>query len=270
MTRGKRGQAGAPISLFSFQDIMTSVMGILVLITLMMSLELQETVEQVQTPAPQTATPPPETTVAELKQKREQLQAQYEKAVAELSAVAEMTGDKSSVLREQLARLQTTITEMEQLERRVREIQTQTEELAKQEKSMAEKMQETVALEQRASQLRGEIDRLKSNPRLTYIMQQGAGKSPILVELSGQLLGIGSHKTQEPAMWADAKDIDGRIELLLALAGNYSPSTEYFVLLVKPSGFEHYRQVREKLAEKGFDVGTELLDENQYVLLRSE
>src|SRR5688500_3894328 len=40
MTRRRRRSAGSPVSFFSFQDIVTSVTGILILVTLLMTLDL--------------------------------------------------------------------------------------------------------------------------------------------------------------------------------------------------------------------------------------
>lgn len=105
--RGRRGGASSPLSLFSFQDIITGISGIMILIVLMMVLDLMNT--KVHGPPPP---PPPEvkdlkSEIAGLKKKIADLKNQVKKGDKKIKdfQTAKDEARRTKTLKDQLANL---------------------------------------------------------------------------------------------------------------------------------------------------------------------
>src|SRR5687767_1677296 len=111
----RRGRGGTPISLFSFQDIITSVTGIMILITLILALEViqntekspqnrtQELTAELQQAAQQAASV--QTTVAATQAEIEKLRANLTSSETELLATVKVDSAQVSRQLQDLAEL---------------------------------------------------------------------------------------------------------------------------------------------------------------------
>lgn len=80
----QRGRAGAAFSLFSFQDIITSVTGIMILVTLILALELIQRKEASPTEKTEEIIEDLDSTVAEMQKRIEVVQRERKKIKPEL------------------------------------------------------------------------------------------------------------------------------------------------------------------------------------------
>lgn len=260
-----RRRAASPFSLFSFQDIITSVTGIMILVTLMLTIELLYRKEH--SPAAKTA----------------QIAQRLQQAVESHRREAERLDREVEELRRELARAQTEILHLAAFD--PQRVVSQTAELRELTAALEARLGE-VRAEQAAAELRRQaaaqeqarraddsktlqqlltdireseqqLERLKQSNRVIYNAANGAAKRPWLIELSAREMLVAPAGASARAerfadlaafrQWLDRRD-----------AGS-----EYFVLLVKPTGIERFTPALETLRQLQFDTGFDLLLENQ-------
>jgi hypothetical protein len=260
----RRGRGGNPISLFSFQDIITSVTGIMILVTLFLGLEIMRRREQ--SPAHQTQS------LAEEIQQAAAQSGQVEAAVA--ANRRQIDELRNSLVDEEGHLLEDVKYDPEQLERQLRDLtalnhmleQEVTEsdsrrqaaerslaDLAARADSRAAERQSLDRLIQQAQQKKHELDKLRQANRVIFNPDQASTKTPWLVELSPQRILAGVvGKKQPPQSFAN-------VQTFLAWATQRKAAGEYFVLLIKPEAVHDFTVARAALEKAGFDLGYDLL-----------
>ena len=262
----KRG-GGNPISLFSFQDVMMSVMGILILVTLLMALQLTGSVAAVSAVAAADLDDVDDPVDIEEKSR---LQTQADRLAREIEEVTRKLEKEAllSVDQREVARgLQEVIAEkhrrIRELQQRVRAARQSAESGEEDDKVLDRRL---ILLRQEANRLRGELADARLNPKLTYIVQRGEGKSPMIVELRGDRIGVGVPQDQGAAAWFRANDQELLIRQFTAWMESRDAESEYFVVILKPSGMEMYGRLLEAIRKAGFDAGTDYVEEKIGVL----
>ena len=262
----KRG-GGNPISLFSFQDVMMSVMGILILVTLLMALQLTDSVAAVSAVAAadldEADDPVDPEEKSQLQARADRLAREIEQIMQKLEKEAHLSIDQREVargLQEVIAEKHRRIRELQQ---RVRAARQSAESGEEDDKTLDRRL---ILLRQEANRLRGELADAQLNPKLTYIVQRGEGKSPLIVELRGDRIGVGVPQDQGAATWFRADDQVLRIRQFMAWMKTRDAGSEYFVVILKPSGMETYQVVLDAIRKAGFDAGTDYVEEKIGVL----
>lgn len=264
---GRRGQNSTPISLFSFQDIITSVTGIMILVTLMMTLELVQ--RTMTSPAVQTAvvTSEVETRTQQMRQRIEELKGELERRRL---ASEVLQGIDPRNLAERLQEVERTAARVEQDVERIRTTAEQAErnhERAKQTQTETErKRQQQKTLEEQLAAAADELEQLKKTNRRIYNLDQGTAKKPWLIDVSAREL-----RTAQVGVTAAPTVLRGNspVELIAQLSAWLAardPATEYLVLLIRPSAAELYVALRGEVERQGFELGFDLLGEGQTVL----
>jgi hypothetical protein len=264
----RRGRGGTPISLFSFQDIITSVTGIMILVTLFLALEVIRRKEG----SPQNRT-------KVLTQELIKASEQAAKVNSTLSANrrqieqlrSALAGDESQLLdsvkvdADEVARKLSDLDELNKLmaselsesEARRRETERQLEEMQSRE---TDKQQDKQTLEQLAKTVQAkvqELQKLRQANRVIFNPTQGDSKTPWLVEFTTTgILSAPIGKKEKPQSFPS-------VAAFKSWAAKRSKAGEYFVLLVKPSTIEKFLDTRENLEKQGFDVGFDLLKDDQ-------
>jgi hypothetical protein len=258
----RRRTAGPRITLFSFQDIITSVTGIMVLVTLLMSLELIE--RRRHAPAVQVSTshvPDMRTAVADAQDEIRRLndrRTRGEKLLAELVDVApgelaEQAGD----LERLVLLLERDATNLQEKEKKAlgREQQAQAQAQARE-----PDRQKVPELAERSQQLASALERLKSENRVLYHPATGAPKAPWLVEVTAERLAAAPvGRPAQPQIFDRPTRLADFKHWVITLDRN----SDYLVLLIKPSGVTIFDQLNEDLKRLGFDLGFDLLSADQ-------
>ena len=271
MSQRRRARRNASaFSLFAFQDIMTAVLGILIFVTLMLSLNLADMMAHASvsvTPGMDAADAAKEReTVKRLLAELDEQLDLYQWLSSEVQRLARAGGDKSSVVEQLSARLRITYERIETLQLDVKE---QARELNASASSgiTDEILRQTLAYEEEIETLSERISQLKLRRKISYIVQERFHKRPILAEVSGNRIGIGSVDQTQPAIWLQASDRDLLLRQLRSFASQRNPGSEYFVVLLKPSAFGPMHDgVRKTLSSLKFDVGLDLIPEDVEVL----
>lgn len=260
--RSKRSTDEAPITLFSFQDIITSLSGIMILLVLMLALEV---VSRRDRPAAAAAAAPAPSVRADRQAAVQALRAECARLARDLAsltattAVATAPVDRLAAARLQVEQAQSVETLRATLMRqRTRLTQTRTHQ--------AELQAEKTAREARLAALSGELTRRDAaaasrlaGQHVFFIPEPGLDKTPWLVECSGGGIRAGRLAQAEaprgfPATAAGEKEF-------LEFARTRPAKTDAFVVLMKPSGVGLAMNLVAQIQGAGYDVGYDALEE---------
>lgn len=250
-------------SLFAFQDVMASLIGILFFIVIFMAMDM---VQQGVAAASDVQADPNDEVIAlqvtldQLHRQRQSLQERIDQLTNRLEQASTFSAiDIEQDIRDlnrQLLRLYQQIelatTDLEQLNVR----------LIRQRRETEETIQECdVVMVELARQEQADED-ARSLATVVYILGEAGSKEAWLVEVSGSAIRVAGVDGRTSRLDFSATQSEKRIRQFLAWAGSQSSRDHYFVLLIKPSGLAGSRAIEMKLGEMGFSIGKDLLPEN--------
>ncbi len=249
----KRRNNGPSVSFFAFQDIITAVVGIFILITLLLVLELAQRVEA--------AGSTPTADVSSVVQMIETLQGEVERMTQELQQRIESQNetaginefnrqeetdkleDKSKILQQQLA----TATEMAtDLSKRIAAAKQEENKLLLQSDELGSQRSLLEELQQKVAQVQNEINRLESDDTPVFRDQTEQGRFITLITLGAGKIEIrdaltkftqdytGPRRTNDLFAWLDTNDLSSR----------------QIYLVIKPGGTPDFDAVQERLDNK--------------------
>lgn len=278
----RRGRStGAAISLFSFQDIITSVTAIMILLVLILTLELISSTRQRGVAAEdrrvasglRAAVDAMEREVGSLQAELETLQAAATRSAAfsaaDIRARERTASGRASELEEELALLESRLRTASAARRR-----SEADLLAARSARPESSADHVKAMEVRAAEIeaanRAERERQRqarsgdsppAAPTLMFNTPPGELLAPRLVEVSGDGL-----KTLEPGgrkprtFRGPGREFDAWLEAL-------DSTGEYVVVILRPSGVRLYDQVVAAVKKADVGVGAELVGESTAVTL---
>jgi hypothetical protein len=275
------------ISLFSFQDIITSVTAIMILLVLILTLELV-TREATKGMAAEDRRIALELkrSVAEMEERLVKLR---QEAAAARANATDAAGFSAKETAEQTARADR---EAKELQEQIRQLEVQLRNaqstrraaegsLAKSQADAAEVTAEhSRAVDARAAEMeaanRAERNRQDNEARqvregkgaartLVFNAPPGSTLEPLLVEISKDgLVAVGTDGASPTRFsWNLLGLPSGFGEWLKA----HDKRREYVVLILRPSGVDRYDATREAVVSAGFDLGTELIGEQMSLVL---
>lgn len=269
-----------PISLFSFQDIVTTLIGIMVLFVLLLSLELIEATRLFEENSP---------LAEELKVLREKRQSLEERADElrrrreELSSELDTVGEMSEEERRYMAgkteeRLAAAKRASAEVEERLREAEERKAAAEKEAGQLAEREREfetrlAVVEESRRrneesrrqnQELREEVRRLGNAVSVEF--PGDMTKQPVLIECSGsgfRLKRLASQEIREIPFQGVTFTED--IERLFAVLGEYPASSCYMVFLIKPSAANYAEYLLAQFSRRmsSYEMGMDPLHERE-------
>lgn len=253
-----RSRRFAPFSLFAFQDIITSVTGIMILVTLTLSLELLQRKES--SPPRKTAEIASDVRSAVAANEAE-IDNLRRRLAARQSAMMQVAGiDKKQVLK-QLTSIQELNNRLDKqlsaFAREHKDAQQRLQSAEEEENRRAADPQTVEELLREAEKKTRQIERLKRSNRTIFRPSPNAAKTPWLVEVTaGKMVAAPWGKSAPPTTVHTAAELKN-------LAARRDRKSEYFVLLIKPDGIEMFARARQALKSAGFDVGFDLLTADQ-------
>lgn len=257
----RRGRHGVAMSLFAFQDVMASVIGILFLVVLLMSLDI---VNQ-QAPGASMENVAAEThrqlqdTVRDLSGQLEQLQKEAQQIVHDKNLAAsgeEHLLEELTRLRQALANIRRSIAEHQE------QLLTAKSKGAEQKQQYQDKLQQLQDAQQQLAQLTEQLRLAEDRPPVTYILDQADPMQPWLVELTDRAIRVASSDGQSIVLEFRAGKFAARKQQLIDWAGSQNRATHYFVIMKKPSGLQYGYQIEKAIKAISFDIGTDLVPED--------
>ena len=247
--RKKREEA--PLSLFSFQDIMACLTGILILVALLIAMD-GLTDEMEATPG-KSGVPNPEVAAARIPVLREQI-AILQRSIddrkggrdvtkAEVDLLDYSREDKARLMKRARKRLSDTDAEMKRITAEQAAATQQIEEL-----------RERIVAATRAAEAQVLRERVKFRPGIKF------SKAPVFVEpmTSGVVLGE-LDATRTPVRIAELKDPNADARIVGELAKRL-PDTSYIVFVVHEDAIQRFETLRNALIRRGYEVGWQLWD----------
>lgn len=283
MSSRLRSRNSTKISFFAFQDIITSVSGILILVTLLLATELESPTTQES----HSADPELERKLAETLHQQTEVDGQnqhlqeliagaetapavekLEEDIARLRAQAAEERKKHANVTEQLAASESSLgardrtlglTDIkDQIQRTIQE----TEAIVRQENDVR---QEMANLEQRVANIQARVLKLRERDGKLWLIpdKSSTTKEPILVTVSGK--GIKVERFDRPKEAKEFSRTSARAQLKSYLA-DAKPLDQYVVFLIKPSGIELFDELVELARDRKFEVGFDALEEDKEVI----
>lgn len=252
---GRRKGNSVPFSLFAFQDIITSVTGIILLITMMMAVELVQNMQRAASAPQEQKSSAVEGTLRSAIQENTEEIVRLERLLEETNTIR----FDADALRRRLANLSAATAALEQQTTRIeltqKDIEQRKAQLAEQSKEITPESIEKHSQEQR--EITQQIEAMRQANRVIFNRPEGATKIPWLVELNAdKILAAEMGASRPPQIFA------GETEFL-AWASNQNAGAVYFVILVKPDSIETFAALRQNLQVRQFEVGYDLLRADQ-------
>ena len=236
---------GSPITLFSFQDIITGLCGLMILLVLVMLVDVirRKNTTAAAVPVELTGTfGELETEIADLKTRF----AQNEEVLSSAVLTNVTTAIES---------IQTARTELSDQKKKIQNLESRVaeQELANKDKQARKKATEDLKREQEKirAALEAAIARYGKDV-LTIIPERGIAKMPVYVECSGTEVKIHRPLHNRPTeTFSYTQNMKG----VFRIADETNPTTSYFMMLIKPSALGYAFALKNSLAEKGFNIG---------------
>lgn len=263
---GRRKRSGGPaFSLFAFQDIITCVMGIMLLLTLMMAVQLSAT----------TATSRNDQEIAETLQQLEQESADLLAAIAIMERQVKAQAEElqagallnNEFLRQSHREATTAAEESREESDRVSALlmksQQELEDTRKRSESVPTLSEQIRVLETRLAQQQQELKLIKSGTRLVYNRHSSDAMQCWILEISSATDIRAGLMGSEQASVALAD-----IPAAIAWIADKSADDTAFMLLVKPDAADSLETLSEYLIERKRPFGFDLLPQQTRVLPR--
>lgn len=254
----KRRRARKPFSLFAFQDLVTGLSGVMILLVLTMSLDVaaERKAEGDRGAALEGASADAAVLEGDIRRLRKELEALKETA----ESVRVAAREKASAEENEAAR-----EAREEAERAAGALRSRVEAL-EQRLELARKAEEEsrsvlVEMETARKELESELEALRKRPGITLIPERGNLKLPIYV-VCGEA-GFSVHRPLDADVpeGETAGDEEGLVEVLEAM----DRRTHSVVLLVRPSGVQRMQGAAQLARDLGFAVGRDPLEEDMVV-----
>jgi len=282
MSSRLRSLNSTKISFFAFQDIITSVSGILILVTLILATELDRPTNR----ATYDADLELEHKLSEVLRQQSEADAQNQKlqgllAAAEAApAVEKLEADitrlraqlaqekkKHARVAEQLAASQSTIEARDRtlgltdLKNRIEHIIQEVESLARQENEVRTEM---ARLEQKVASAQSKLLKLREREGKIWLIpdKSSTTKEPILATVSSS--GVKVERFDHPDEAKEFSKSNARSGFGSYLSEAKSVD-QYVVFLVRPSGIELFERLVNLARDRGFEVGFDALEENREI-----
>lgn len=280
-----------PVSLFSFQDIITSITGIMFLVVLLLALIILDSsiLKNSASEEKSFAAPPPAQDLTELKQKialLDQLLKDSQKEYRTLSMQMEqeltLPPDK---LDQKLAAEQELHTALKQKLRKTEHLtlslKNENTLLEKESRRMAKSLQELdkkiqlekTEISKRQQELEKQNKQLEKRKKLiSYSVDSKFPKKLLIVECGPAGIRVKNTATGEVRSFIDPNDLTyaSSITHFLQWAKQRDRQNEYFSLVITPGAFGYVNTLDQELTAAGFSRGKEILPSNDSRILEEE
>lgn len=273
MSRRARADQAPPITLFSFQDIMAAVTGVMILVTLLLAIEplAEEMLPQTQptaseSPAVADRDASAEPTVEPLAEEEPPMAvAMAQRLVDELEAMIAQRRAEPEVDPATVASLEAQLAAMSAIEKdaqeRLRRVEVSLAKAAvEREAAHRAESDATASLELSLERL----DRESRRARVRFLPGERYEKMPLFIEVRADGCTIGAFDARgavAPIADGRGKGVDpATVEQLL---GPRSPSAHQLVLIVRQDALASFLALREALLGRGWEVGWQLWDANE-------
>lgn len=272
MARRRKNSGG--VSFFAFQDVITSVVGIFILITLIMVLELAQTVAEASVNSSPVITTNLIQTLQLLREDVERLQREYADllAAAEESAsfqpvnVRELEKRLEAELKQTQDRMERSTNITAELEQSLVEAKRRNEQLVADSRAVESDRQELDEMVKKKTEIQRLTSQLEIERPIVYRDVTQTARRLVLLRLVDRRIEI-SDSLGDTSLTLEGADQFGRLTTWLQ---QRDMSKRHVLLLVKPSGVANFHETNNILARASVTYGFDVATEGSKFLLRSE
>ena len=248
-------------SLFAFQDVMASLIGIMFFIVILMALDI---VDQ-YTPIAEadTANGDP---IVQLRAKLKELTEEQTRLEQAIASVTEKRNAADAFTDKQLLEsVQAMDRELRYLSEKIKQTEAGLADIESKKKLARKKLAasqiEISGLDDAIAKLKARAKAKRALPRVAYVIDENTQREPWLIEVRQKSIRVASKDGKSAVMTFDADTAAERRAKFLGWTKSKSPLKHYFVILIKPSGVKQAYELRKELLKKGFRTGKDLLPE---------
>jgi len=268
----KRRGAQHSSSLFAFQDVMASLIGIVFFVVLFMALDIVEQASPTGPPVDEPQRPDVAALREELKSltdRRDQIELELARVTESLNVVSASSDadlvKEINALYNRILLLHEEIRQAENRLVRTDKARQETEVRVGSARAKASELDEALrrakAIVQALRQRNARASR--SAAGVTYLFDDTATtRKPWLVEVTGKSIRVAPHDDSDAVLTFSAQSAAARQKQFLAWTQSRRSSMYYFVLLAKPSGLSQIPGLKRELKRRGYSLGEDLLPEN--------
>ena len=265
----RRKKSQAPFSLFAFQDAISSVCGLVVLITLILALELTKKIveEATEPPVAETDVKKLNAEIATLKSNLATLEETTENwnATARQASRSQFSvSNAESKLRDAQKLLDETIVENERLQQLAADVATS----ARLDEFAARVQEQKNELAQIDAEIakREAVAQTPLSASVFYSTTSSIRETPWIVEVAkGRIVARSLASTGATSGEVNEFSARNFQSAFLTWARQRDQKTEYFVLLFRPSGVSMHDDLRNSLETAGYKIGVDLVGETQTI-----
>lgn len=258
----RRRTESAPVSLFAFQDIITAVTGIILLITITLAILLITSSK---------ARPDDDRTRyhQDLKNEIESLTAQRSKLDAKLHDLSNENAKISRLSSEELQReVETAERRLTEQASRVSDLESQAAELEaawNQQKTEISSLNVELATEMvkdkgEIERVKDELSKLQSSKQLLFNLSEKSSKRAWVVQISGNGVKLAPADANTPPQSYRSES------QFIADLESYPQSKNFFVLFVQPSGITAFQEIKFSLELEAYDFGIDVISEADSII----
>ncbi len=253
-----RRSIGPGVSFFAFQDIITAVVGIFILITLTLILELNQRVESASNPTDDATPVIDEQEIIAIEQRSTDLQVQYDLRLQQLSEISEITVlNRDQKMEEANAARIASQQQFENLQKMVVDLDLQlvnqeriNAKLESQSHQLSAQRKQIEKLETILAKLADQKNQIKGKEGLLYRDQVDTTNFVCLIQLNDAGVKIKDAASQTVKQLSTARSFTSWLQTNTA-------RNRHFLILVEPSGIDFFETIREELQDAnaiyGFD-----------------
>ncbi len=253
-----RKKSGAPFSLFAFQDAITSVCGVVVLVTLMLALSLTQrvTVESESSDVAKSKVEEVRALVEKLQNDLDELNAHVvETATIDTAGIGKSVSEVKAQLANAKKRLNGAQEESAKLDQKLKELETRKASFADVEKRIEELKR---LIEKRLKEAAEKAaEEFNSQESVVYAFSDSVREKPWYVEFSGSTIVV--HGSADRS---ESKTFNSPFAFV-KWASTRPSASEYFVLIVRPSGARNFEFAVFELEKMHCRYGIDLIDESR-------
>ena len=269
-----KSRNASPLSLFAFQDIITSVTGVFLLVVLLIAVELTTR----QKISPQVISPPMadqllEPQITEAETKRDDLRSTVKSRTSQalkVSGFNQASADMAiTTVLEEIRLLTDDLTELKNRQDAMNQQEAHTNQAIENRTPDQNRLTE---LEHTRTTLENELAELKSSQQVFYNAVDGQGRQVLLVELFDNAILVAEagqetvpHRFSGQRLQAGLLDGSGE-QYFLDWAKQQSKAEVTFMIIVHPGTTSNFSKLHQKLRELGFSIGFDLLPSDKIAI----
>lgn len=263
MARGRRRAADeTPVSFFSFQDVMMCTIGITLISTMILILQLGRAAGAAAARSMPEGTVPVDAELARLLAVHEELARALGRDIRERQDNAE------GVLASAAIRLPGMDEDLRRLRKEIEEARARRNEALVRASQDADALL-AAKLEEERDRLHEQIRELSARRRIVYLRAATEHRLPLVVEISSARIVISADQSREPAISLSADDPEMAARQVIAFfKAMPDRDSRYLLVVLKPSGIPVHLRLREALREdpdmRGVPNGLDLIPEDYW------